>query len=190
MKRLIPLFLMCACIGLYAQPREMGLRVGAGGMEAAYQHSMSSTGFIEGDLGLDFGYNANGRPGIKVTASYNYIWAQPAWTARGAWSIYTGPGLSIGFVDDLVPYEIDDKISGYCDGGFMVGLVANIGVEYEFSVPLSITLEVRPCFGIHMNDGRFKIPGTDFTGEYGGKTGFYDNGLLGFIPSVSLRYRF
>ena len=191
MKRLlIPIILMFLCILMDAQPREMGLRIGASGMEAAYQHSVSSTRFVEADLGMDLGYNANGRPGVKATATYNFIWARPAWTAKGEWCIYSGPGMTLGVVDDIVPYEIGGYMDGYFDEGFMVGFVVNIGIEYMFTVPLSITLDVRPYLGIHMNDGRFRIPETDVFVNYNGKTGFYDNGLLGFIPSVSLRYRF
>jgi hypothetical protein len=67
----------------------------------------------------------------------------------------------------------------------------DIGLEYTFAAaPLTLALNVRPCFGIHINDGRFRIPETDLTVKYGSKTGFYDNGLLGFAPSLALRYRF
>ena len=54
MKRVIAiLILMSACSMLNAQPKEMGLRAGAGGFEAAYQHRTRQTQFIEVDLGLD-----------------------------------------------------------------------------------------------------------------------------------------
>ena len=189
-KTILPFIAMLVCTALYAQPREMGLRIGAGGLEAAYQHELYSTQFIEADLGMDLGYNLNGRPGIKATASYNFIWAQPAWTAKGIWSIYSGPGMTLGYVDDIVPYEISGKMKGYYDEGFMIGFVVNVGVEYMFTVPLSITLDVRPCVAVHMNEGRIKLPGTDMYADSKGKAGFYDNGLLGFIPSISIRYRF
>lgn len=178
------------CLGLQAQPRGMGLRIGATGIEASYQHSMNSRQFIQGDFGMDLGYNVNGRPGVKAAATYNFIWARPAWTAKGVWSLYSGPGLAIGFVDDTVPYEIDKKMNGYHDNGLMVGILVDVGLEYTFDVPLSIALNVRPCFGLHINDGIFTIPDTDLRVDYGGKTGFYDNGLLGFMPSLAIRYRF
>lgn len=191
MKRLIIIMiLMSACSLLNARPKEMGIRAGAGGFEAAYQHGIRSTRFIEADLGMDMGYNSNGRPGVKATATYDFIWAQPSWTSKGIWSIYTGPGISFGYVDDMVPYYINGRMNGFCDNGFMIGFVINIGVEYMFTAPFSITFDVRPCIGIHINDGRFRIPETSLFADYGGKTGFYDNGVLGFIPSISLRYRF
>ena len=58
---------MLVCTALYAQPREMGLRIGAGGLEAAYQHELYSTQFIEADLGMDLGYNLNGRSVPAIT---------------------------------------------------------------------------------------------------------------------------
>ena len=191
MKRLtfiIILSVLAACA--YAQPRAMGLRVGATGLEASYEHSMSPVQFIQGDLGMDFGYNVNGRPGVRATAVYNFIWARPNWTTQGSWAIYAGPGLSLGFVDDQVPYEIGDAIIGHYDNGFMIGVVGQVGVEYTFRFPLQLALEVRPCFGLHVNDGKFRDRETGLTVNYGGKTGFYDNGLLGFVPSLSIRYCF
>lgn len=191
MKRLtfiIILSVLVACA--YAQPRAMGLRAGATGLEASYEHAMSSVQFIQGDLGMDFGYNVNGRPGVRATAVYNFIWARPNWTTQGSWAIYAGPGLSLGFVDDQVPYEIGDAIIGHYDNGFMIGVVGQVGVEYTFRFPLQLALDVRPCFGLHVNDGKFRDRETGLTVNYGGKTGFYDNGLLGFVPSLSIRYCF
>ena len=98
--------------------------------------------------------------------------------------------MTLGFVDDMVPYEIDSKMGGYQDNGFMIGAHVDVGIEYTFKIPLSFALNVRPCFGIHINDGKFRIPETGIRVNYGGKTGFYDNGVLGFIPSLALRYRF
>ena len=168
----------------------MGLRAGATGLEASYEHAMSPVQFIQGDLGMDFGYNVNGRPGVRATAVYNFIWARPNWTTQGSWAIYAGPGLSLGFVDDQVPYEIGDAIIGHYDNGFMIGVVGQVGIEYAFRFPLQLALEVRPCFGLHVNDGKFRDRETGLTVNYGGKTGFYDNGLLGFVPSLSIRYCF
>lgn len=191
MKRLIFIIILSVlAASAYAQPRAMGLRAGATGLEASYEHAMSSVQFIQGDLGMDFGYNVNGRPGVRATAVYNFIWARPNWTTQGSWAIYAGPGLSLGFVDDQVPYEIGDAILGHYDNGFMIGVVGQVGVEYTFRFPLQLALDVRPCFGLHVNDGKFRDRETGLTVNYGGKTGFYDNGLLGFVPSLSIRYCF
>ena len=184
------IFALLVCLTISAQPRGMGIRLGASGIEASYQHRTHSKEFMQIDFGMDLGYNVNGRPGVKAAATYNFIWAEPAWTAKGTWSLYSGPGVTLGFVDDIVPYDIDGKMGGYQDNGFMIGAHVDVGVEYTFRIPLSLAVNVRPCFGIHVNDGRFRIPETGISVNYGSKTGFYDNGMLGFIPSIALRYRF
>lgn len=192
MKRLIITLLLTigALMTCAAQPRAMGIRIGAGGPEASYQHHTLKNQFIECSLGMDAGYNVNGNPGIKATAVYNFIWAQPAWTAKGTWTLYAGPGLSLGYVDDIVPYETAIGVKGYNDYGTMIGADIQVGLEYEFHFPLQIALDFRPCFGIHINDGEVLEPGTKETIRLGRKTGFYDNGLLGLIPSLNLRYCF
>ncbi len=182
--------LLGVAIAASAQPKAVGLRLGSTGIDATYQHYMGKDRFAEGNLGLDFGYNANGNIGTKITATYNFIWARPAWTNQGTWALYAGPGLSMGFVDDQVPYEIAGVIKGHYDNGFMLSIAAQVGVEYNFELPISISLDIRPYFGFHINDGKLRIPNTDTTVNYESKIGFYDNGLLGFVPSVSIRYRF
>ena len=166
-------------------PRSMGFRVGATGFDATYQHIFKKNQFLQGDLGVDFGYNANGRPGMHATAVYNFIWARPAWTNRGFWALYAGPGLSLGYVNDMVSYRVGNEVKYTLDYGFMLGLAVQVGLEYTFEFPLSLALEVRPVFGLHINDG-VEIAGQ----QYAGKVGFYDNGLLGFVPTLGVRYKF
>lgn len=181
---------MTVCTETFAQPRAMGARAGATGFDASYQHSMNRKQFIECDFGVDFGYNACGRPGVKATAIYNFIWARPAWTAKGVWSLYAGPGLTVGFVDDMVPYELEGNMKGYNDNGFAVAVAAQVGLEYMFDFPLALAVDIRPYFGVHINDGNLNDPLTGTRVSLGRKTGFYDNGVLGFIPSIAVRYRF
>lgn len=192
MKRftIIIAILLGASFVISAQPRSAGLRLGGSGLDATYQHNLNRDRFLEGNLGLDFGYNANGNVGIKATAIYNFVWARPAWTEQGSWALYAGPGISLGFVDDQVPYEIANVIKGYYDNGFMMALTGHVGLEYNFDFPLCLSIDIRPYFGFHINDGRFRIPNTDTIVKYESKIGFYDNGLLGFAPTVSVRYRF
>lgn len=177
-----------------AQPRQAGVRVGATGIDATYQHNTTKNQFIEGNAGIDFGYNANSKAGFKATAIYNFIWARPAWTEEGTWALYAGPGLSLGAVDDMAVINGADglAVGGYIDSGFMVSLVAQVGLEYNFEFPLSVSVDIRPYFGMHINDGKAPA-GTVIdksSGNYSNTAGFYDSGLLGFSPSISLRYRF
>lgn len=165
-------------------PRSMGFRIGVSGFDATYQHSFKRNQFLQGDFGVDFGYNANGRPGVRATAVYNFIWARPAWTNRGSWSLYAGPGLTLGYVNDNLHYRIGSEVIPYNDNGFMLALAVQVGLEYNFDFPLTLAAEVRPAFGMHAN-GEVTIAGQNYS-----KVGFYDNGMLGFVPTVAVRYKF
>lgn len=158
-----------------AQPRAIGIRGGATGVEVSYQHSFSSDQFLNVDVGLDFGYNVSGHLGAKVTGIYNFVWSQPRWTDRGTWKIYAGPGLSTGWKEDRVVVKVGEERANAFFRGFMIAAVGQVGLEYSFEIPLHISLEIRPCVGIHLA---------------GNEVGFYDNGLLGFAPSLGIRYEF
>ena len=172
-----------------AQPRAAGLRFGTTGLEASYQHSFGWDYFLEGEIGLDFGAGTKSPAGFKAVATYNIIWGYPDWTDRGSWALYAGPGLAIGAVNDRVTYKINDIRHTILDNGFMMSLVAQAGVEYTFWFPLQLSLDIRPYFGFHINNG-YDVTGDQNSIQYGGKTGFYNRGLLGFIPTLSVRYSF
>lgn len=191
MKRFLIAFavLVGTAVALSAQPRSAGFRIGAAGLDAVYQHSLSKNTFIEANFGLDFGVNNNA--GFKLTGIYNMVLARPAWTNKGSWAIYAGTGVSLGNVHDMVTYEvINDKMS-YSDNGFMLALTGQVGLEYNFKSPIQIAVDLRPMIGLHVNDGKFRDPVTNVVVEgYESKVGFYGNGLIGFIPNISVRYRF
>ena len=167
-----------------AQPRAAGLRFGTTGLEASYQHSFGWDYFLEGEMGLDFGAGVKAPVGFKAIATYNIIWARPAWTNRGSWSLYAGPGLTLGYVNDNLHYRIGSEVIPYNDNGFMLALAVQVGLEYNFDFPLTLAAEVRPAFGMHAN-GEVTIAGQNYS-----KVGFYDNGMLGFVPTVAVRYKF
>lgn len=173
-----------------AQPRSAGIRIGATGFDATYQHAMNSNQFIEGNVGLDFGYNSNGKAGFKATAIYNFIWARPAWTQEGSWALYAGPGISIGGVNDMAVYKFGKERLGYLDGGFMLAAAVQVGLEYNFEFPLQLSVDIRPYIGMHLNDGKYYDVIAQENRSYGSTAGFYDNGIMGLIPTLSIRYRF
>lgn len=179
-------FISC-CLSLTsgAQPRAAGLRVGATGFEASYQHSFGRN-FLEAEAGIDFGH---GGPGFKAVSLYNFVFARPAWSDRGTWGLYAGPGLALGYVADRTTYTLwrQEGIHEYpikihpVDYGFMLALTGQVGLEYTFWFPLQLSVDIRPYFGLHVNDGFH---------SYGSRAGFYNYGMMGFIPTISARYRF
>ena len=194
-KSIITLIILAATVvSASAQPRAIGLRIGACGFEADYQHNMNKTQFIEGNLGLDFGYNATGAPGIKATATYNFVWARPAWTNKGSWALYAGPGATIGYVNDMAVWKDKEGVEvlySAAQNGFMLGVCGQVGLEYTFWFPLQLSIDLRPSIGMHVSGGcRYTEPATGVQVKYGPRVGFYDNGLLGLSPTLSVRYRF
>lgn len=160
---------------MQAQPKAIGICIGAAGANLSYQHSLNADQFISIDGGVDLGYNISGHPGAKVTGTYNFIWAKPKWTKKGTWNIYAGPGLSAGWVQDRVVIKAGEERANSFADGFVMGAVGQVGIEYKFEIPLQLALEVRPCIGIHVADKDIS---------------FYDNGFLGFIPALAIRYSF
>ena len=118
-----------------AQPRAIGLRLGWGA-EASYQHTVYNEDFVEVDLGLcTF-------DGLNASAVYNLMIAQPAWTDRGDWGFYAGPGLAVG----MGGLTTD---SAY----FNLGVAGQVGLEYTFWFPLQLSFDIRPVLGFGFNYG-------------------------------------
>lgn len=187
-------FIMIAALALgvsvaaIAQPKAIGGRVGYSGFEVSYEHILGGSNFIELNAGLDYIYGI----GAKVGATYNFMVAQPNWTNRGEWGLYVGPGITTGWVGDRMKTKIsaEDVIfegsatASYFGRGFMIGLAAQVGLEYTFWFPLQLSVDIRPYIGMHLGK---------YYGEYvdsKAQLGFYNAGLWGFIPTVSVRYRF
>ena len=189
-RALLTLTIILAGMSVYAQPKAMGVRLGPTGFEAGYQHEIKKNQFIDGNLGLDFGTLADAHPGVKATAVYNFVWARPAWTEQGTWALYAGPGVSIGYVNDPDHVKIGKEVIGFNHGGFMLGICGQVGVEYTFWFPLQLSIDLRPTVGMHVGGKGYKDPVTGTTLQTKAKVGLYDGGLLGFVPSLSVRYRF
>ena len=90
---LIAALVFGVAVAATAQPRAVGGRL-AYGLEASYQHYVGGENFVEANLGFCY-FSA-----LNATATYNFMIAQPAWTARGEWGFYAGPGASVGL--DLI----------------------------------------------------------------------------------------
>ena len=113
-----------------AQPRAIGARFGWD-FEASYQHTVHKADFVEATLGW-YGYEA-----MNVSATYNFMCAQPNWTDRGEWGFYAGPGAAI-------TTSFDD---------FAFSFVGQVGLEYTFWFPLQLSADLRPQIGFHAHDG-------------------------------------
>jgi hypothetical protein len=140
----------------------LGLRFGDNGGfggELSYQRALSSNNRLELDLGWrnrsNFNNNAYDDNAIKLTGLYQWVW-----NIDGGFNWYAGVGGGIG------SYSYDNNGTSYNDT--FVFAAGDIGIEYNFDIPLLISLDFRP--------------------EIGGN-GYYKNNY-GSDVALALRYQF
>ncbi len=115
----------------------IGLRFGDNdgfGVEVSYQHKLNDTKRLEADLGFR---NNNNFDIWKLTGIHQWVW-----NIDGGFNWYAGVGAGIGNVNIK-------NLNG--DDGLFVNVVGNVGVEYNFDIPLLLSIDFRPEIGI-VND--------------------------------------
>jgi len=131
----------------------IGLRLGASdsfGTEISYQRALGDNNRLEVDLGWksDNDFNA-----FRITGLYQWVWE-----LDGNFNWYAGAGAG------LASYSFDNNA---IDDETFLFIAGDVGIEYNFDIPLIISLDVRPELGV---------------GD------FNDN--LDFDLALSLRYQF
>ncbi|WP_103068350.1 outer membrane beta-barrel protein [Aquimarina sediminis] len=114
----------------------LGVRFGDNdgfGAEVSYQLGLNSKNRLEFDLGWrDFNYgNA-----IKTTALYQWVF-----NLDKGFNWYVGPGGGIAFID----YDNDTIFRDDSDSYFF--LAGDVGIEYNFNIPLVVSVDLRPEIG-------------------------------------------
>jgi hypothetical protein len=133
----------------------LGLRLGDNdgfGAEVSYQRALGSSNRLEADLGWRNSRNADA---TKLTVIYQWVW-----NIDGNFNWYAGLGGGVG------SWRYSE--SGFNDSGIFVFAAGDIGIEYDFDIPLLLSLDFRP--------------------EFGGR-GYYENNY-GSDIAVSVRYQF
>ena len=136
----------------------LGIRTGDNdgfGIEISYQKNIKDTNRLEVDLGFRDNKNFDA---WKLSAVYQWVW-----NIDGNFNWYAGFGGGIGSLN------INNNSNVNIDDGLFVNAAGDIGIEYNFDIPLLISLDFRPEFGI-IND-------------------FGDNDL-GLDIALGLRYQF
>ncbi|MBV7270579.1 hypothetical protein [Winogradskyella luteola] len=123
----------------------IGLRLGDSdgfGAEISYQRALGDNNRLEADLGWRSG---NGYDGFKLTGLYQWVWQ-----LDGNFNWYAGAGGGFG------SYSFDDN--DFDDETFFF-VAGDIGIEYNFDIPLLISLDFRPelGFGDFRDDVDFDI---------------------------------
>jgi len=106
----------------------IGLRFGGlngSSAEISFQHALSSANRLEVDLGL-------GR-GLGVTGIYQWVWDLSALADGFNW--YAG----VGGTADIF------------ENNFELGVAGQVGIEYNFNIPLQLSLDYRPAIFVVPN---------------------------------------
>ncbi|OEK07695.1 hypothetical protein A8C32_17095 [Flavivirga aquatica] len=132
----------------------IGLRLGDSdgfGAEVSYQRLLGDTNRLEVDLGWR---NSNNYDAFKLTGIYQWVFP-----LDGNFNWYAGPGGGIASFSGKNRFDGSSETTFFAAG--------DIGIEYNFEIPLLLSLDFRPELGF-----------SDYT----------DN--LGFDIALSIRYQF
>jgi len=141
MKKLILIGLAVIGFAISANAQEeknaIGLRLGDSdgfGTEVSYQRYLDTKHRLEFDLGWR---NSKNFDAYRLTGLYQWVW-----NIDGGFNWYVGAGGGIAQVDfDDDRFDFDDDTETY------VYLAGDIGIEYDFDIPLLLSLDFRPEFG-------------------------------------------
>ncbi len=147
MKKLffLAIFAIGATMSSHAQtisPNALGLRFGGGngfGAEVSYQRALGDNNRLELDLG--WRNDSNRYDAVKLVGLYQWVW-----NIEGGFNWYAGVGAGVGSVN----YD-NDRFDNRDDEVFILA-AGNIGIEYNFNIPLLVSLDFRPEFGFGDDD--------------------------------------
>ncbi|MDX1362972.1 hypothetical protein [Arenibacter latericius] len=146
--KIIKLFALLLCsswFSLSAQEisdHSIGLRLGDSdgfGAEISYQKSLFQYNRLEANLGWRDSRYFNA---FKVSGLYQWMFP-----IDGNFNWYYGAGGGLGSVD-FVTRKGNNQEPYTPDGGLFVFAAGDIGVEYNFDIPLLLSLDFRPEIGL------------------------------------------
>ncbi|MDG1572801.1 hypothetical protein OZ410_10785 [Robiginitalea sp. M366] len=133
--RILFLLALFCSVGLSAQSiskNALGLRLGDNdgfGGEVSYQRYLSENNRLEFDLGWR---DANDVEAFKLVGLYQWVFP-----LEGNFNWYVGAGAGLGAFD-----------TGVDDGTFAL-VAGDLGIEYNFNIPLLLSLDFRPELGFN-----------------------------------------
>lgn len=146
MKKLIlaSVLIFTLSVTLYSQTvgNAIGARIGAGA-EVSYQYVLTDVNRLEFDLGLS-GWETGG---FQLSGLYHWVF-----TLQDRLNWYIGPGVQIG--------QLSYKTSNNSwENKFGIGAAGQIGIEYNFEIPLQLSLDWKPSFPVFPSGGSFGYQG-------------------------------
>lgn len=116
-----------------AQPRAIGGRLGYN-EEFSYQHAITDGMYV--DLTAGAGNMWSAWSYADVTATYDWVF-----NIKGIWNWFVGPaaGIGVGYGRYYSEYNIMP---------FRVNVGGQIGFEWQFNIPLNLTVDWRPMVNV------------------------------------------
>ncbi|MCE5332020.1 MAG: hypothetical protein LLF95_07750 [Bacteroidales bacterium] len=117
---------MIGAVSAQVDGKALGLRFGGVsglGAEISYQHPLSDANRLELDLGLN-------KWGAGLSGIYQWVWDLSALSDGFNW--YAGVGGTLGL----------------SDSSFGIGVIGQVGIEFNFNIPLQLSLDYRPAIYI------------------------------------------
>lgn len=122
----------------------LGLRLGDNdgfGGEVSYQRGLGSNNRLELDLGWR---NSRDVDAFKLVGLYQWVW-----NIDKGFNWYAGVGAGVG------SWSYDKN--GFSDSGTFILAAGDLGIEYNFDVPIQLSLDFRPELYLNNNgDNKFR----------------------------------
>lgn len=122
----------------------LGLRLGDNdgfGGEISYQRGLSKNNRLELDLGWR---SSNKVDAFKLAGLYQWVW-----NIDGGFNWYAGVGGGLASWSFDAPKDYDGD-----DSGTAIFAAGDIGIEYNFDIPLQLSLDFRPELYFNSDDWR------------------------------------
>lgn len=164
MKRIVIIGLLSLAVAsVWAQPRAIGGRIGDG-LELSYQHTVERGNVMDVDFGMAGFYYA---PGVEAAFTYDWVYPLQSWKGKGNWNFLVGLGMGAGlkwghngYYTFITPQTGDGDGHDYTQIGKnspteysgYVGLAVRVAFEYNFEIPLSLSVDYRPLIGPALGD--------------------------------------
>lgn len=132
--------------------KAIGLRFGGltgYGAEISYLHPLGSANRLEADLGWNY-------YGLGLVGVYQWVWDLSALADGFNW--YAGVGGGLGLYDYNYTGNARSNV-------FNLGVAGQVGIEYNFNIPLQLSLDYRPVFYL-LNSGHFSGDGIALSVRY------------------------
>jgi len=144
--------LACSSQAQNISKNALGLRIGDNdgfGGEISYQRKLAANNRLELDLGWR---NSNNVDAIKLAVLYQWVWK-----IEGRFNWYAGVGGGLGSWS----YDNNNKNNNNSDNGAFAFVAGDLGIEYNFDIPLQLSLDIRPELYFNSNDFRENNFGPD-----------------------------